>query len=61
MTLTPEPVPSLAEKLTVTGALLGDAGAREADVVGAVWSTRTVIAADVKTLPALSVVFTRRS
>ena len=61
MTLTPEPVPSFAEKLTVTGALLGVPGASDADVVGAVWSTSTVIAAEAKTLPALSVVFTRRS
>ena len=59
--LTPEPVPSLALKVTVTGELLGEPGASEADVVGAVWSTLTVIAADVNALPALSVVTTRRS
>ena len=45
----------------MTGALLGDPGASEAVVVGAVWSTLTVIAADVNELPALSVVRTRRS
>ena len=61
MVLTPEPAPSSAEKLTVTGALLGEPGASDAVVAGAVWSTSTVIAGDVKTLPALSVVFTRRS
>ena len=61
MALTPEPTPSFAEKLTVTGALLGEPGASDADVVGAVWSTSTVIVGDAKTLPALSVVFTRRS
>ena len=33
---TPEPVPSAAEKLTVTGALLGLPGASRAEVVGAV-------------------------
>ncbi len=59
--LTPAPVPSSAVKLTVTGALLGLPGARIADVVGAVWSTSTVIAAEVKVLPALSAVVTRRS
>ena len=59
--LTPEPVPSPAEKLTVTGALLGLPGASEAEVTGAVWSTRTVTTAEVKELPALSVVLTRRS
>ena len=58
---TPEPVPSAAEKLTVTGALLGLPGARRAEVVGAVWSTRTVTAGEVKALPARSVVTTRRS
>ena len=33
---TPEPVPSAAEKLTVTGALLGLPGASRGEVVGAV-------------------------
>ncbi len=59
--LTPEPVPSLALNVTVIGALLGEPGATDAEVVGAVWSTLTVIAADVNELPALSVVLTRRS
>ena len=45
----------------MTGALLGEPGASEAVVVGAVWSTSTVITGEVKTLPALSVVLTRRS
>jgi hypothetical protein len=61
ITLTPEPVPSSAEKLTVTGALLGEPGASDGVVVGAVWSTSTVTVPDVKELPALSVVVTRRS
>ncbi len=45
----------------MTGALLGLPGARRAEVVGAVWSTRTVTAGEVKALPARSVVTTRRS
>ena len=45
----------------MTGALLGVPGASDAEVVGAVWSTSTVIAGEVKTLPALSVVLTRTS
>jgi hypothetical protein len=59
--LTPAPVPSFAERLTVTGALLGLPGASDAEVTGAVWSTSTVIAAEEKTLPARSVVVTRTS
>ena len=59
--LTPEPEPSPAEKLTVTGALLGLPGASEAVVLGAVWSTSTVIAAEENELPAWSVVVTRTS
>ena len=58
---TPEPAPSSAVNVTVTGALLGLAGDGVAVVTGAVWSTRTVIVLDVKELPARSVVVTRSS
>ncbi len=59
--LTPDPVPSPALKVTVTGELLGVPGASDAVVAGAVWSMSTVTAADESELPARSVVVTRTS